>query len=128
MSRTTTLALTVACLLLLPLGVGCSGEPTSGVENFSLAPSYQQTYPLTFPAGKRVTIDVRSNGSSDVDLFVHDQYGNLVAADESPSPHCRVQFIPASTQVYQVRVVNRVLVDAPHRNGPNSGTLRWRVQ
>jgi hypothetical protein len=93
MTRTTTLAVTGLCLLALPLGLGCSGNGDQGTRDFSLAPGYQQTYMLTFAAGKRVTLEVRSNGSSDVDLFVRDARGNLVAADESPSPHCRVQFV-----------------------------------
>jgi hypothetical protein len=62
---------------------------------------------LTFPAGKRVSVTVRSDKKTDVNLFVYDSAKKLVAKDDSPGPECDLSFTPKETGKYTLVVLNK---------------------
>jgi hypothetical protein len=103
-------------------------------RSFSLNSNEKTHFNLRFTKGKTVEIWVRSNGNSDVDLFVFDATGREVAKDDGFDKDCYVRFTPASTQTYKVEVWNRMLeardvrgrMEVKLRNGPNSGTLTFQ--
>lgn len=64
-------------------------------KTFDLKEKGKAAITLTFPAGKRVTVTVKSEKKTDVNLFVYDVTAKkLVAKDDSPGPDCEVKFTP----------------------------------
>ncbi len=117
---------TLACLLTFGL-TGCNAR---NPETFNLRSGASTTRYVKFEAGKRVEIRVKSEKDSDVDLFVYDRNGMLVAKDEEINKNCMVSFKPEATQTYSIRVVNRVLLDScyQYKNVDNRCTLSWQVK
>jgi hypothetical protein len=65
------------------------------------------TYQLTFRAGQLAEIGVSGDGDTDLDLYVYDANGNLIAYDEGYSDDCFVNWVPKWTGAYTIKVVNR---------------------
>ena len=63
-------------------------------------------YTITFEAGQPALIRVLGDGRSDLDLFVYDQGGHLIAKDDDYTDDCRVGWIPAWTGPFRVVVKN----------------------
>lgn len=63
-------------------------------------------YTVTFIGGRVATVIVSGDGDTDLDLFVRDQFGNLVASDTGPGDDCVVTFIPRWTGRYTIEVRN----------------------
>jgi hypothetical protein len=97
-------------------------------RSWNLPRGQKVAYQLRFTGGKKVELWVTSDRDTDVDLFVFDPAGRQVVADEGDSKDCYVWFVPPATQTYRVEVQNRVRMEPflQHRNGPNSGTLRFK--
>lgn len=64
-------------------------------------------YKVVFRAGEIASIAVVGDGDSDLDLYVYDENGELVAADEDDTDDCIVRWTPRWTGKYTVHVVNR---------------------
>jgi hypothetical protein len=64
-------------------------------------------YTLWFRANEVARVVVDGDGSSDLDLFVYDEYGNLVASDTDYTDYCVATWVPRWTGRFLVRVVNR---------------------
>jgi hypothetical protein len=62
---------------------------------------------LTFPAGKKASITVRSDKKTDVHLFVYDAAKKVVAKDTSPGPSCDLSFTPKEAGKYTLVVRNQ---------------------
>jgi len=65
------------------------------------------TYTVTLRAGETTRIQVSGDGDTDLDLFVYDQNGNLIASDTDYTDDCVVTVTPRWTGVFYVRIVNR---------------------
>ena len=61
---------------------------------------------LTFAAGKKATLTVRSEKESDVNLFVYDADKKVVAKDDSAGSSCDLTFTPKKGGKYTLEVVN----------------------
>jgi hypothetical protein len=64
-------------------------------------------YRMTFVGGEWEVLFVSGDGSTDLDLYVYDENGNLVAKDDDNSDQCAVRFIPRWTGPFTVKIVNR---------------------
>jgi hypothetical protein len=64
-------------------------------------------YRMTFVGGEWEVLAVSGDGDTDLDLYVYDENGNLVAKDDDNSDDCMVRFIPRWTGPFTVKVVNR---------------------
>ncbi len=60
---------------------------------------------FTFNKGEYAAIWVGGDGGTDLDLFVIDKDGRIIAADQRPGDSCWVEFVPEETE-YQVLIVN----------------------
>ena len=67
-------------------------------------------YTASFVANELAEILVSGDGDTDLDLYVYDSNGNLIAKDTDYSDDCYVRWIPAWTGRYTIRIVNRGLV------------------
>jgi hypothetical protein len=57
--------------------------------------------------GNEVTeIRLVGDGDTDLDLYVYDQFGDLVAVSNGPTDIETIRFVPRRTAVYTIRVVN----------------------
>ncbi len=104
-----------------------SGCVEKNPETFSLRSGSGVVRFVTFQAGTPVRIWVTSETISDVDVFVFDEKGTLVVADEGDSKDCYVTFVPKTTQRFRIEVQNRIRLE-PYlqaRNIDNRCTLKW---
>lgn len=97
--------LAASCLL----SQAALGAPVGG-------PAFQSThvvargadvYHMTFRAGEAAYVALEGDGDTDLDLFVDDQNGNLVASDTDGTDRCAVRFTPLWTGTFVIRVVNQ---------------------
>ena len=72
-----------------------------------LGPNRYTTYNVSFVAGYIAEVGLSGDGDTDLDLYVYDSNGNLIVADESYSDDCYVNWVPAWTGRYTIKVVNR---------------------
>jgi hypothetical protein len=63
-------------------------------KSFDLKDKGQAAILLAFEAGKKVTVTVKSEQNTDINLFIYDAAKKLVAKDDSPGPDCDVSFTP----------------------------------
>jgi hypothetical protein len=64
-------------------------------------------YDIKFYGLEQATVIVKGDGDTDLDVYVHDIYGNLVAKDDDATDGCVVSFIPKFTTTFKVYVTNR---------------------
>lgn len=64
-------------------------------------------YHINFAANYLAEIAVSGDGDTDLDLYVYDSNGNLIASDTDYSDDCYVSWVPAWTGRFIVKVVNR---------------------
>jgi hypothetical protein len=61
---------------------------------------------VTFRGGELAEVALLGDGDTDLDLFVLDSYGNVVASDEGYTDGAFVTWYPLYTQQYTIVVVN----------------------
>jgi hypothetical protein len=64
-------------------------------------------YKVRFYGGLTAKVWVKGDGDTDLDVYVYDSRGRLVACDTDPDDLCIVNFTPDFTQTYEIRIVNR---------------------
>lgn len=65
------------------------------------------TYKISFIGEYLAEIAVSGDGDTDLDLYVYDSNGNLIAKDDDYTDDCYVRWVPAWTGKFIVKVVNR---------------------
>jgi hypothetical protein len=84
---------------------GAVGGPR---EQWDKAPANNTlSYRLAFTAGRLAEIVVSGDGDTDLDLYVYDANGNLIAYDEDYSDDCYVSWVPSWTGAYSIVIANR---------------------
>ncbi len=64
-------------------------------------------YDAKFWANEIAEIVVSGDGDTDLDLYVYDQNGNLIASDTDYTDDCYVRFCPRWTGLFRIKIVNR---------------------
>jgi hypothetical protein len=82
--------------------VGGPGERYSYVYGNS-----NDLYDVNFIELQLAEIVVRGDGDTDLDLYVYDSNGNLVAKDDDYTDRCYVSWVPRWTGRFTVKIVNR---------------------
>ena len=65
------------------------------------------TYRISFVADYLAEILVSRDGDTDLDLYVYDSNGNLIASDTDYTDDCYVSWVPRWTGSFIVQIVNR---------------------
>ena len=65
------------------------------------------SYNVSFVAGYIAEVALSGDGDTDLDLYVYDSNGNLIASDTDYTDDCYVSWVPAWTGRFVIKVVNR---------------------
>lgn len=68
---------------------------------------YYSNYNTTFIGGELAEVMVSGEGWADLDIYIYDQWGNLVAFDTDYTDQCYASFVPRVTGDFTIQVVNR---------------------
>lgn len=61
---------------------------------------------VQFRGGENAVVGVSGDGDTDLDLYVYDENGNLVASDTNGSDDCKVRFYPKRNGTFRIKVKN----------------------
>jgi hypothetical protein len=89
-------------------------------KSFDLKEKGEAAIILAFEGGKKVSVTVRSDKKTDINLFIYDAAKKLVEKDDSPGADCDVSFTPKEDGKLTVVVRNL----GP---GENHSTLKVKV-
>lgn len=64
-------------------------------------------YNQKFWANELAEVAVSGDGDTDLDLYVYDENGNLIASDTDYTDDCYVRFCPRWTGLFRIKIVNR---------------------
>jgi hypothetical protein len=64
------------------------------------------SYRIAFRGGEVAEVIVNGDGDTDLDLYIYDQFGNLVALDDDRTDYCVARWLPRRSQVYRVVIEN----------------------
>ena len=93
-------------LLALTATLATAGGPNGRTVDTVRAYS-SDSYTLTFRGDERATVIVSGDGDTDLDLFVYDANGNLVASDDDFTDDCVASWVPRWTGQFRIVIRNR---------------------
>jgi hypothetical protein len=64
-------------------------------------------YTIVFRGGEAARVIVSGDGDTDLDLYIYDQFGNLITKDDDSSDDCVVGWTPRWTGKFTVKIVNQ---------------------
>jgi hypothetical protein len=100
------MALSVALALTVG-GVALAGRvPTPGFDVARAQARSTVTYHETFRGGEVAVVSIVGDGDTDLDLFVYDEFNNLVAFANGLSDRETVSFTPRWTGRFRIEVRN----------------------
>jgi hypothetical protein len=101
----------VALLAVLVVSAGTAradavGGPWEAVKKLP-AFGTDRFEPIKFRAGELAMVAVEGDGYTNLDLYIYDEKGNLVAMDDGLGDFCVASWIPTKTQKYTIVIRNR---------------------
>ena len=87
---------------------GAKGGP-KGAEGV-VKPLETDQFVVVFRGGELASVAVSGDGDTDLDLFVYDEFGNLVASDSDDTDDCLAAWVPRVNGRFIIHVVNRGLL------------------
>ena len=63
-------------------------------------------YRMKFRGQEWAEIAVSGDGASDVDVYIYDDNGNLIASDTDSTDQCYVRWVPSWTGAFRIEVRN----------------------
>lgn len=64
-------------------------------------------YTCRFWAGELAEVGVIGDGDTDLDLYIYDSNDNLIAYDSDYTDQCYCRWVPAWTDTFRIKIVNR---------------------
>ena len=94
--------------LFFQMSPSLHAEPLGGEvdANYSVEAYDTDRFLVTFNDLEKAVIFVQGDGDTDLDLYVYDSVGNLVASDTDETDTCFVTFTPPIGQPYTIEVRN----------------------
>ena len=71
-----------------------------------IGPRKTDVWTVSFVGGTAAGVIVIGDGDTDLDLYVYDKYGNLLAKDIDTTDNCAVSFHPSYTGEYKIKIKN----------------------
>ncbi|MGH9969480.1 MAG: hypothetical protein ACREBG_17025 [Pyrinomonadaceae bacterium] len=97
--------LALVASISVPALAGAVGGAKRG--RFSVDASRTDSFTASFYGGELASVYVSGDGETDLDVYVYDAAGNLIAKDADYSDTCLVQWVPYWTGSFTIKVVNR---------------------
>ncbi len=89
----------------LALGTrGATGGPKFTVDKVQAHTT--DIFVVEFQGGQFAEVAVVGDGDTDLDLYVYDQYGNLIASDADSTDTTYVSWVPAWTGAFRIEIKN----------------------
>ncbi len=111
MKKLMNLSLAVAAVVIaqVALNTRASAEPVGGATCRTTSVSAHTTDEFTarFYGGESAAVTVSGDYDTDLDLYLYDENGNLIAKDDDNTDQCVVRFRPNWTGPFTIRIVNR---------------------
>lgn len=111
------LALVLVSLTSQSAYAGAYGGIRSGY--YRVPGGYTSTFRIPFRGGESAAVAIVGDGSTNLDLYIYDSYGNLVAWDEGWSDRCSASWYPTYSDTFTIMVVNRGLFYNDYGLGTN---------
>jgi len=112
--RTFILAAVAAVIGVTGVGfAGAVGGPRANTTRVNARAT--DVYTISFRCGETARIVVDGDGDTDLDVYVYDEFGNLITKDDNKHRLLRGQLHPPFTGPFTVRVVNRGVVYNQYR-------------
>jgi hypothetical protein len=89
------------------LALGSTATAATTVKTVVLPGGMNDNWTVTFVGGFKAAVLIKGDGDTDLDLYVYDQNGNLIAFSEGPTDREAVTFTPRWTGKFKIKVVNR---------------------
>jgi hypothetical protein len=112
------LGLTMLLLLggLILGGKAHAGATVGPCDQESSVQAYgTESYRLRFDGGAAAEVLLEGDGTTDLDLFVYDEFGNLIASDTDGDDFCVARWFPRWTGVFYIQVINHGPVENTYR-------------
>jgi hypothetical protein len=102
----TTVVLTIG--MAVPSFAAVTNSPSGSVSGtYQINARSKHTFrTISFRGGESASVYIEGDGDTDLDLYVYDLRGRLVAMDNDPSDVCLAEWVPQRTGVYIIKVVN----------------------
>jgi hypothetical protein len=100
------LALSVLAVAVLAVSAGSALAVEQRSDYKCLPADSSVIYTETVFAGEVVSVAVAGTNLTDIQLFVYDEFGNLIASDVSYGNNCLVVFVADYTENITIKVVN----------------------
>jgi hypothetical protein len=84
---------------------GAVNGPRKGY--YAVSAGCYNDFDVSFVKGYLAEVLVSGDGDTDLDLYIYDSNGNLIASDTDYTDDCYVRWVPAWTGRFVIRVVNR---------------------
>jgi len=65
-----------------------------------------KTYEIGFTAGEPALLTIIGDRDTDLDIYVYDQHGNLVASDTDRSDWTALTWVPKRNGIYTIKIKN----------------------
>lgn len=104
MVRNFLIAAVTAGLFSAAADAGATGGPK--YSNDVVRAHSTDSYTIYFHGGELARVAVRGDGDTDLDLYIYDENGNLIARDTGRTDYCVVRFRPRWTGRFTVRIKN----------------------
>jgi hypothetical protein len=106
MKRKLTVAAALVCSLSA-LVAHAGGRSGSDSHVDIVLPYSTDTYHVTFRGGQTASVVLSGDGDTDLDLYVYDENGFLIARDDDLLDDCIVVWVPRRSGTFTIKVVNR---------------------
>ncbi|MCW5933684.1 MAG: hypothetical protein KIT45_05185 [Fimbriimonadia bacterium] len=101
------LLMAVAALSML-MSVTFADRVGGGVSGYHVVNARSsKSFSESFYKGRLAGVLVSGDGDTDLDLYIYDRNGALVAYDDDPTDDCLCLWTPRYTGKYTIKVVNR---------------------
>ncbi|MCR4574637.1 MAG: hypothetical protein K5787_12830 [Lentisphaeria bacterium] len=101
----TILAVTVLFIAAITIAAPSASAETAVKKTCVEAHSVDR-YEREFVRGEQALVIVSGNGDTDLDLYIYDENGELVASDTDDSDQCVASWMPRRTGCFTIKVVN----------------------